>query len=365
MWVLICIWMPVSVQAQIVKFAAVGDVFFGRGGKEYGTETPFRYVQHLFKGNDIVLGNLETPICQTRHRLLRSPCSYRRKDCITETDERYRRLYYLTFHARTSAASILKNAGFTVMSTANNHMEDQGVQGIIETQQHLDAQQLSYVGTGKTKNEAWTPYIYEKNGVKIGIIAATTIWNFTSSNHTAFFAHATLDRLSQILAQRVARLKQKVDFVVVTLHYGAESIHYPVYSHRQLIEKIAKAGADVFVGTHPHVLQGIQVFNQMLVFWSLGNFLFDSSKPPWRESGIVHLDFVKKNSQHSLQNATFTPITLTGNPQFLPYPANPSRAKNIISKIKRYSRRFNNPKGTLRETDGVLHINVPHNKQTQ
>ena len=91
---LVFVSMPFSTRAQTVTFSAVGDVFFGRGGKEYGTEDPFRYVKNEFKGRDIVLGNLETPITATRVRVTDPPCTLKKNrpnTCETPDEHRYRR----------------------------------------------------------------------------------------------------------------------------------------------------------------------------------------------------------------------------------------------------------------------------------
>lgn len=332
---------------QTVTFSAVGDIFFGRGGNQFGTEDPFRYVKQEFQDRDVVLGNLETPICAERYRILTPPCSQKKGACKTEEEKRYRRLYFLTFQARVSAAKLLKDAGFTLLSTANNHVEDQGGPGINETLKHLSDQKLAVLGSGKTKNNAWRPYIFEKDGVSIGVVAATTILNFPSVEKTGFVAGATLKKLIAVLPARIEALKQKVDFVVVTMHYGVESTTHPDPRERKLLQKLSDAGADVFIGTHPHVLQGIEKMNQMVVFWSLGNFLFDSKKNTWRESGIVHIDFVKDDTGTRMENIRFLPVTLSGIPSRLPIPANPVRATAINKKVIDLSRRYRNPRGTL------------------
>ena len=341
---------PFTAAAQTVTFSAVGDIFFGRGGKAYGTEDPFRYVEQEFKGRDIVLGNLETPIAEGRIRVTDPPCTLKKNrpnTCKTPDEERYRRLYYLTFQARVSAGKLLKKGGFTVVSTANNHAEDQGGEGIRETLGHLEKQKIAKVGSGKSREEAWSPYIFEKNGVSVGIIAATTILNFTPVEGLGFVAHGTVKKLTETLPKQISELKQKVDFVVVTLHYGAESERHPSGRERNLITAIAEAGTDLFIGTHPHVLRGIEVIGKTVVFWSLGNFLFDAPRSDWCESAIVHVDFVRDSADKRMTNIRLVPITLSGTPQRLPHPANAEKTRKIISDIKKFSRRFRNPKQSV------------------
>ena len=348
-----------SAVAQTITFSAVGDVFFGRAGKEYGTEDPFRYIKQEFQNRDVVLGNLETPISATRRRILTKPCNLKKGTCETETQEQYRRLYYLTFQGRVSAARLLREGGFTVLSTANNHAEDQGGEGMIETLGHLQQQSLGAVGSGSNRDEAWKPFIYKKNGVSIGIIAATTILNFTPTEKIGFLAHGTVQSLMEELPARITTLKKEVDFVVVTLHYGAESVRYPSPKERKLMAAMADAGADLFIGTHPHVLRGIEIINNMVVFWSLGNFLFDAPRADWCESGIVHVDFVKDASGTSMKNIRLVPVTLSGDPKRLPHPASPPKAQKIISDIQKNSRRFRNARGEVEYSDKIIRVRRP------
>ncbi|MBN2342148.1 MAG: CapA family protein [Deltaproteobacteria bacterium] len=356
--VIIIFLIAAPISAQTVTFSAVGDIFFGRGGRQFGTENPFRYVSGELKGRDIVLGNLESPICESRARVLEEPCSLKKGTCDTPEKKRYRRLFFLTFQARISAARMLRGAGFTVVSTANNHAEDQGGPGILETLEHLKQQNVSAVGSGPTKADAWQPVIIEKNKIRVGIIAATTILNFTPVEKSGFVAHGTLKRLRSILPQRISELKEHVDFVVVTLHYGAEDSSHPSYREQQLVADMVQAGMDVFIGTHPHVLQGVQVTEKAVIFWSLGNFLFDSRKDSWRESGIVHLDFHKDGAQKRIENIRFVPVTLSGDPQRLPIIANEWRAPKIIDLIQDRSRRFRNPQTSFSVENNQLHIRM-------
>jgi poly-gamma-glutamate synthesis protein (capsule biosynthesis protein) len=131
---------PGSKNVQI-RLLAGGDVMFGRlkGGRlrPFGYDDPFRFVKPLFSGHDLVMLNLETPITSAIH--------YRRKGSS------------LLFRAKPKAARIIKEAGFNLVVTANNHCHDQRDKGINETISHLKKQGLPWAGTGRTKQEAWKP----------------------------------------------------------------------------------------------------------------------------------------------------------------------------------------------------------------
>ena len=344
--------------AQTVSFAAVGDIFFGRAGRNYGTDDPFTYVKKIFKTKDIVLGNLETPIASTRQRVLDKPCSLKKNTCKTAKDRRYRRLYLLTFNGRLTAPAILKTAGFTLLATANNHAGDQGSSAILETKNNLQKAGLVAVGSGNTPENAFKPVIINKKGIKIGVIAATVVINFQSKGNGGYYAYATFEKMITLLPAKVKELKSKTDFIIVTLHYSMEGSQRASHGEQKLMRRLAKAGADLFIGTHPHVLGGIQIIGKMLVIYTLGNFLFDRSQDLWGKSAILHLDFIKNDKKTYMDNIFLSPVVLKGAPCGLPKPATDYEAKTILKMIKKLSAVYKNPCGTIVIKNDRLNINI-------
>lgn len=306
-----------------ISLIAGGDVMFGRlKGKQlqhFGYNRPFRFVKSLFRGHDIVTMNLETPITSKVH--------YRRRKSS------------LVFRAKPVAAKILKQAGFNLVVTANNHCHDQKDIGINETISYLQKQGLPWAGTGRTKSEAWKPYIYEKHGVKLGVLALTRLNNYTFPRQNSYYAHLTRQRVRKDLPPKVRALSKKVDFTVVILHWGVEYKHMTIARERKLIRLIEKAGCDLFIGHHPHVLRGIQRYGNLVAFYSLGNFLFDGARGVRAEAGLARAVFEKKGSQARLAKAEFIPLVLNG-PGRVPRPAKGWRARSINKKMRRYSRTF-------------------------
>ncbi|MBN2802804.1 MAG: CapA family protein [Deltaproteobacteria bacterium] len=346
----------VGLFAQTISFAAVGDVFLGRAGRDYGGDDPFRYVSGILNDSDVVLGNLETPIAEIRKRNLKLPCSLKRGTCLTDEDKRYRRLYLLTFNARLKAPAILKNAGFTLLSTANNHSEDQGSNAMIETMERLKAAGLQSVGTASSRDDAFKPVIIEKNGVKVAFFSATTVINFVSKSSSAFVAYSSLNDLIKNLPGKVAEVKKEVDFVVVTLHYSAENSVKATTGERKLMTLLDDAGANLFIGTHQHVLGGVEIFKNMVAVYSLGNFLFDKSDDLWGKTAILKLDFVKSKSGNSLKNVHLIPVILNGKPYGLPKPAEGTDGHKLLKRVISLSHLYQNPKGALQIKNGVLKI---------
>lgn len=337
-----------------ITCAAVGDIVFGRAGDKFGLDDPFRHVAHLWKGRDIVYGNLETPISQKQYRNIRKPKNCQQMAC-TDEEKGYRRIHRLTFFGRPESATLLKNAGFTVMGTANNHAEDQGPQGLLETIEYLQKAGLSYCGTGASKEDAWKPYVFEKQGVKVALLAITALWNFPPMRKGAFYALSEFPKILTELPPRVKALKEKYDFVIVALHYGEEYVHYPENRERKLMVLLADAGVDVVIGGHPHVLRGIQVIRKTVVFYSMGNFLFDSNKNAQIESGVALFDLVRDAKGKRIENITFHPVRNDGNPGYiLPRHITGNTAITQLKKILQYSRALNNHPSELTIEENAL-----------
>ncbi len=338
---------PVQAAPVRITFSGVGDIVFGRAGERFGLEDPFRHVSQVWKGRDIVYGNLETPVSAQQYRNIRKPKNCAVTEC-NEDQKSYRRIFRLTFWGRPEAVGLLKTAGFTVMGTANNHAEDQGPQGLLDTIAHLKKGNLAYCGTGATVEDAWTPYVYEKQGVKVALLAVTALWNFPPMRQGAFYALTEFPKITTELPAKVKELKAKYDFVIVALHYGEEYTHQAESREKKLMKLIEAAGADAVIGGHPHVLRGIQVINRMVVFYSMGNFLFDNNKDAQIESGVAAFDLVKDGAKKTLENIAFHPVRNEGNPGWiLPKAVTGPHAQALLKKMLRYSRSLDNADGEL------------------
>lgn len=307
-----------------IRISAVGDVMFGRYSRArryvpVNMNRPFRHVKHLWKGDDIVMGNLETPISAKRYR------------------KPYRSL---SFRADPKVARILKDAGFTVMITANNHCWDQSDKGIRDTIDHLAKVGLPVAGTGKTKKAAFEPWIFTKKGVRVGVMGLTVLRNFPQRERVGFGALVSYRRAQRDLHRVVARARKraKVDFLVVNLHFGAEFKVGVIHWEKRLMRKLRRAGADVVFGHHPHVLRPIARQDDFVVFYSLGNFLFDFHRKHTEKTGIAQVTLVKQGKQRSIGRVAFIPAW-----QDWRQPTKPavgSRAKRVRRLVYRYTRRM-------------------------
>ncbi|MEZ4440091.1 MAG: CapA family protein [Polyangiaceae bacterium] len=195
----------------------------------------------------------------------------------------------LVFNAPPAAAPALRRGGVDVVSLANNHAWDHGQRGLFETFERLDAEGITYVGAGRSREEAYAPRIVERGGFRIAFIAVTSIWNQVLHPHPGkeHIADAAQERL--VAAVREARALPGVDKVIVS-HHGGEEYRRPTSPPIvSLLRAALDAGADAVLGHHPHILQRVALVEGKPLFYSLGNLIFrDTGKGgTWAKFGAV------------------------------------------------------------------------------
>lgn len=226
-----------------------------------------------------------------------------------------------TFRAHPYMAKELNKMGVDLVSLANNHAYDYGEISLLDTMKTLDEVKVKYVGAGKNIKEAEKPVYFEKNGVKIAILAATSIERMGNPDTKA--ATKTKPGVARCLdtsrlEKNIKKAKKKADIVIAFVHWGTEGTNYIDAYQKKQAKAIANAGADVIVGAHPHVLQKIDYIDNVPVVYSLGNFWFNSRT---RDTGmfkvVVNKDGVKKCQfvpclQKSLKTTLLTGTQKTG-----------------------------------------------------
>ena len=175
-----------------------------------------------------------------------------------------------------STVSSLTKAGFTLASLANNHIFDYGDAGFESTIAALESNHIAHLGAGRTFEAAYRPFMWRKKGVSIGVVSGCEN-GFgcvddmqTSQGGYAWINHHRIDDM-------VRELKGEVDFVIVIAHAGVENVDFPIIEWRQRYQRLADIGADVIIGHHPHVAQGYERRGRSVIFFSLGNFYFNST----------------------------------------------------------------------------------------
>jgi len=257
----------ISVEVSLI---ATGDISYSRGvgrmvAKEKDNNYPFLKIQDYLKGADIVFGNLETPITQGRE--------------IPDFD--------MVFRSNPGTEQALKQAGFSIVSLANNHTPNFGEKGLIDTFKYLDAVGIKYVGAGKNTEEANNPVYFDIKGIKFAFLAYNDP-DVVPVSYEATNTHAgTAFMRTSKMVESVKAAKQHVDFVIVSMHSGIEYIGMPDTSQINFAHAAIDAGADLVLGHHPHVVQTAEQYKGKYIFYSLGNFVFDQPQSQNTKEGLM------------------------------------------------------------------------------
>lgn len=184
-----------------------------------------------------------------------------------------------TFRLPPSRVNLLKEMGIDVVTLANNHILDFGTDPLIDSGTTLDVAGIDYVGAGENLERAKKLLLRRVNGTTIGYLGASRVymdasWAATAGRPGVFSTYDPRDLVAEIEAAR-----EVCDYLVVYVHWGIERDTKPQEYQRTLAMNYIDAGADLVVGSHPHVLQGGEYYNGKPILYSLGNFVFGSSIP--------------------------------------------------------------------------------------
>jgi poly-gamma-glutamate capsule biosynthesis protein CapA/YwtB (metallophosphatase superfamily) len=262
-----------------VKLSFVGDIILSSRVEELlktnGFEYPYKYVKSYLEKADIAVGNLESPFT-TRG---------------TPQEKEY------VFRSPPEALPDLKKAGFDIFNLANNHILDYGQEGLLDTFDYLDAQQLKRVGAGRNVDEAFRPAIVQHNGMKVAFLGFSRV-----IPNTSWYAGKSRPGVAETYdpkpaTEAIAKARSEADLVVVLAHWGQERKDRPVKEQVDLAHKYIDSGADLVIASHPHVLQGFEQYKGKWIAYSLGNFIFTTNDVPetW-ESMILEASCTKMGS---------------------------------------------------------------------
>ncbi len=190
----------------------------------------------------------------------------------------------------------LKGYGFNFFNIANNHLSDQGLEGIAETKNNLTNLNLDYVGCVDAMVDDCSYKIITLDNLKIGMIGLSMV------NDDLEF-----DKVQKI----IEKLKNETDQIIVNIHWGEEYNHQFNSKQQTLAHKLVDYGADIIIGHHPHVVQGMETYNNKPIFYSLGNFIFDQYFSADTQQGLavgLSLEFDEQNNQISSYDIFLTPF---------------------------------------------------------
>ena len=186
-----------------------------------------------------------------------------------------------TFRAKPEHVEKLHEMGVDIVALANNHAYDWGPDALMDTFDLLREHKIPYVGAGKNIAEAAHPVYVKINGKTLAFVAATQIERTPNpdtkeATDTEPGVLRTLDPKKFVSV--IEEAENNADFTIVYVHWGSENTDLVEASQRELAEKYVAAGADLIIGDHSHCLQGIDYVGGVPVFYSLGNFWFNSKK---------------------------------------------------------------------------------------
>lgn len=262
---------------------------------------PYKNVLDDIKSASLSFANLESPF----------------NNLGTQSENR------LVFKAEPNTVTGLVNAGFDILSTANNHAFDQGRDAVNYTHDWLIQNGIKPLGTGLNCHDG---VIMEENGIKFGFLG----YSYAAFNDGGAIPDPLVcdwNDLAQ-MSKDVTLIKSKVDFLIVSAHFGKEYERRPSSQDAASARALVDAGADMFIGHHPHWVQTIEEYKGKYIFYSLGNFVFDQMWSQDTQEGLtVEVLFKDKN----VSRIKLKPVVIEN--FCCPRWADTTETKNILNKI--------------------------------
>jgi poly-gamma-glutamate synthesis protein (capsule biosynthesis protein) len=242
----------------------------------------------------------------------------------------------MRFAATPVEVGLLPRHGLRTVTIANNHAADMRAAGLISTPSLLG--ELGITALGAARDAA--PWIrvetVEVRGWKIGFIAATAARNFPRASDQRELPYAHHEAIRDAILPVIAAARADHDLVIVFLHWGREYSDKPSRWQVEAAHAFVDAGADAVIGSHPHVLQGIERYGRGVIAYSLGNFVFQNTRPTVRQAGVLRLGFAA--SARCLERVTFHPTVEVGRPVFHPIPATDGGLRAVTKRMTTLSR---------------------------
>lgn len=283
-----------------VSFVAVGDNLIhdtvykqaeARTSSGYDFSYDYEKVAHLIEEPDVAILNQET-IISTEHNVSSYP----------------------QFNSPVEVGEEMLDIGFDVFNIATNHSVDCGEKGLISAINFWKEKKAITTGAYLNSEDFADIPMNEVNGVKIAYLGFTESTNGLKLPEDSEVI-LMLASDENVLQQRIMKAKEIADVVIVNAHWGNEYTHEPTDAQRTLAEKLASWGADVIIGTHPHVIQPVEYIinndgRKTLVAYSLGNFISAQNRGPRMLGGMLNFEVVKNNTSGdiTLENVKFSGV---------------------------------------------------------
>ena len=277
-------------QKSVVELVAVGDVlmhtpllnYADNGDGTYDFNSIFAVMKDDISRADIAVCNQETPV-----------------DPTVDADGGI----HFIFNTPTEIVDAEINAGFDVATQASNHTYDMGWDGVIHTVDYWKtrADQIKMIGANSSQEERDTIMVYEKNGIKIAMLNYTYGLNgFTMPDDMQYLVTLIEDYNYDLIVSDIQKAKSMADFVIVFPHWGTEDLVGDITDFQDYWGRVfTQAGADLIIGTHPHVCEKIEWItadngNRALCYYSIGNYASNQQETPEVLGGMAKVRIVKE-----------------------------------------------------------------------
>jgi len=262
---------------KITKINFVGDIMLSRHVntqmKRKGYDYPWEKVQEIIGDADITFANLEVPISD----LAPSPSSG------------------MSFIAAEKNIPYLKAAGIDIVSVANNHSANFGNRVFKDSLKNLRTAGIEVCGGGLTANEARDSVILDNGEISFGFLCqSAVVGSLFADKDTEGVSYLGIepwyrDENTSIanLMSDISKTKKKADICIISPHWGVEYKHVPNNSQQKFAREAVTTGADLVIGTHPHVVQSVEYYDDGFIAYSLGNFIFDQEWSQATREGIM------------------------------------------------------------------------------
>lgn len=272
------------------------NAYYDSNGPEYF----FQNVKSIFDADDLTIVNME--------------------GTLTEETARQDKTY--AFKGPAEYAQILTSGGVEAANLANNHSHDYGDKSYTDTIETIEAAGIVSFGYDRTA-------VMDVNGIKVGLVGTYELADGMGCE-------------DEMIANIKAVEEQGAQIVIVSFHWGLERENYPTENQVNLAHSAIDNGADLVLGHHPHVLEGIEVYNGKNIVYSLGNFCFGgNSNPSDKDTMIFQQRFTVENGELTADNVTnIIPCSVSsesGYNNYQPTPLEGDEAERVRGRIEEYS----------------------------
>lgn len=273
--------------------------------KQEEARYPFIKIKSLLESADLTFANLESPLSDKAKRVG-------------------------AFLAPTAFANGVKWSGIDAVSVANNHALDAGIEGLKDTLNTLAQQNLAAIGGGENLDSARRPFIFAKNGVRLGFLAYTMSENSGNSSYAQPNRPGVMSTEFSLIQTDIQKLRQQVDYVILSFHWGLNNGEKPPFWVRHLAHKAIDSGADIILGHHPHYPHGIEMYKGKPIIYCLGNFIFGHNHPFWTDNFLARFTLTPKE----IKKIEILPVAGENQDLAQPFLVNGKRSRKLLEAVQ-------------------------------